>query len=211
MNAIFSIAYLPPIEYFTLLSKCEYASVEKKENFIKQTYRNRTLIPSANGILPLSIPVCKNGIHNCPIDLVEIDYTTPWQRVHWRALEAAYNASPYFLYYRDDFAPFYKQKDFKYLFDFNWHLLQLLLKLFNMQVNLHTTEDYCPTPENDFRYIISPKQRLKANYAFKISQTYRQVFADKFDFQANMSCVDLLFNQATEAKKYIMQLEFDSK
>ncbi len=205
MNAVFSTAYLPPVEYLICLSQCDCAIVEKKENFIKQTYRNRALILSPNGVLPLSIPVKKNGLHNCPIDRLEIDYSQSWQRVHWRALETAYNASPYFLYYKDDFLPFYKQKDIRYLFDFNWQLLQLLLKLFKIQANIQTTEVYIAEYETeyDFRNTISPKQNLKSDYPFRQIMPYRQVFSDRMEFQANLSCIDLLFNEATEAKNYL--------
>jgi hypothetical protein len=51
MSIIFSTAYLPPIEYLLLFSQTDDVFVEVKENFIKQTYRNRCIIPTANGVL----------------------------------------------------------------------------------------------------------------------------------------------------------------
>ncbi|MBP5412247.1 MAG: WbqC family protein [Bacteroidales bacterium] len=75
--------------------------IEQHENFIKQTYRNRAIVPSAEKILTLSIPVNRNNVHNCPVEQVEIDYSQSWQREHWRTLETIYNASPFFLYYKD--------------------------------------------------------------------------------------------------------------
>jgi len=112
---LFSIAYLPPVEYLQLYLQSEQPYIEKCENYVRQTYRNRCLIASANGVLPLIVPVKKNHLHNCPITQIEIDYSQAWQIKHWRAFEAAYNISPFFLYYKDFFEPFYFQKNIKTL------------------------------------------------------------------------------------------------
>jgi len=51
----------------------------------------------------LSIPVLKvNGNHTLTKD-IRIATSIPWQRVHWRSIETAYNNSPFFLYYKDEF------------------------------------------------------------------------------------------------------------
>jgi hypothetical protein len=89
INAIFSTAYLPPMAYLSAFLRAESVSIEYQENYIKQTYRNRCVIPTANGLLSLAIPVKKGGLHNCPIHQIQIDYGQPWQRTHWRAIETA--------------------------------------------------------------------------------------------------------------------------
>ena len=199
MSILLSTAYLPPVEYLSLLLK-EDVEIEKCENFVKQTYRNRALIPTANGILPLTIPVKKHGLHNCPITKVEIDYSQSWQRMHWRAIEAAYNASPFFLYYKDYFYPFYHQQDIKYLFDFNIQLLTILLKLFKIDKKIHFTSTYAVLDKNeDLRLIIHPKKRECADYPFNNMNVYRQVFLEKTGFIPNLSCIDLLFNEGNWA------------
>jgi hypothetical protein len=92
-NAIFSIAYLPPIEYLSAFLQADKVYIEYQENYIKQTYRNRCVISTANGPLSLTIPIKKGGLHNCPISQIQIDYTQPWQRTHWRAIETARSES----------------------------------------------------------------------------------------------------------------------
>ena len=199
---LLSIAYFPPVEYLSLFVQNEGVFIEQHENFVKQTYRNRCLIPTANGILSLSIPVKKNGLHNCPIRDICIDYAQPWQRTHWKAIEAAYNASPFFLYYRDYLEPFFRQQTITGLFDFNIQLLNVLLKLFGIKKEYSFTTSYEPLFEEtikDYRQIISPKS---AEHIVEIPP-YRQVFSDRAGFLPKVSCIDLLFNEGKLAKDYL--------
>lgn len=202
---ILSSAYLPPVEYLLAFLKADSICIEHHENFVKQTYRNRCVIPTANGLLSLSIPVTKGKNHNCPINQIQIDYNQPWQRTHWRAIETAYNTSPFFLYYRDYFEGFYTQRNIDSLFDYNLQLFNLILRLFGIKKPYILTSDYVPIYEKedlDLRQTIHPKTKRETclNASFL---PYRQVFSDRLGFQPNLSCIDLLFNEGKLAKDYI--------
>ena len=43
-RVLLSTAYFPPAEYFSLLAAAENVEIEKHENYLKQTYRNRCMI-----------------------------------------------------------------------------------------------------------------------------------------------------------------------
>jgi len=207
-DLILSTAYFPPIEYLSTFLQADNVYIESHENYIKQTYRNRCVIPTANGILPLTIPIKKGGLHNCPINQVQIDYGQPWQRTHWRALEAAYNASPFFTFYRDYLEAFFFQKEIKTLLEFNQMLFDIVLKLFGINKNYCYTEHYienCQDPVLDLRNEIHPKKLLQENYPFRQPMPYRQVFSEKLGFISNLSCVDLLFNEGKYAKDYLVK------
>jgi len=188
---VFSTAYLPPVEYFSHLNKYQTIQIDIFENYIKQTYRNRCCIYSANGKLTLSIPVIKVDGNHTNIKNIEIDYRQPWQKIHWRAIESAYNSSPFFLYYRDDLEPFYMKK-YKFLVDLNHELFAILCNLVGIKTeNLFSGKYFEPSPNIiDMRNSFSPKKQNDHS-----QKKYKQVFDEKFGFIPNLSIIDLLFNE----------------
>ena len=60
-----SSAYLAPVQYYCKLFSFESVVIETTENYLKQTYRNRCLIATANGIQALSIPIEKPQTEKC--------------------------------------------------------------------------------------------------------------------------------------------------
>ena len=203
-NILLSTAYLPPVEYFSLLMDRE-VWIESRENYCKQSYRNRARILTGNGIQALSVPVI-HDTHKPLITNARIEYTTPWQRNHWRAIETAYNASPYYLYYKDALQPFFERR-FDTLFEFNMLLLETLLKLLRIHTSLKLTTDFEMNPDPDLRTLIHPKRSTLPDYPFKTEQSYYQVFEDRFGFTPNLSVIDLLFNTGPEAGHYISNLQ----
>ena len=120
-----------------------------------------------------------------------------WRRQHWNALESAYMNSPFFMYYQDDFRPFYERR-IEFLIDFNTQLTELILKLAGMDKKIKLTESYSrPTQGiNDLRQLIDPQQTAQ-------NRPYWQVFKQKYGFQPNLSAVDLLFNMGPEFPLYL--------
>ena len=202
-NVLLSTAYLPPVEYFALLLT-ENAAIEREERYQKQSYRNRTVIMNGNGALNLIIPT----IHDDRMGIVKdvrIEYVSPWQRVHWRSIESAYNNTPYYLYYKDALKPFF-EREFEFLFDFNLQLTQTLMKLLRLDCEIRTTTEFSPYINNDPRLLIHPKQARREDYPFRLKTPYYQVFEDKFGFVPNLSVIDLLFNEGPQAATYLRQL-----
>src|SRR2546423_10173185 len=106
---LFSTAYLPPVSYFISLLQSTKIIFEKHEHYVKQTYRNRALICTANGIHPLIIPVVHDGLYSQPIHKVKISYETDWQKIHWRTITSSYRRSPYFEFFEDELKPLYEK------------------------------------------------------------------------------------------------------
>jgi len=175
--------------------------LEYKENYQKQSYRNRCCILTGNGVKQLTIPVIHSA-NKMPITEVRIDYATAWQRNHWRTITSAYGNSPFFLYYQDALQPFFEKK-FDLLIDFNSEMLNILLKLLHLHPEIIPTQDYVPAQDQDLRTLIHPKNIDRADYPFRTEHPYSQVFDDKFGFIPNLSVLDLLCNLGNETTTYI--------
>jgi len=185
-----STAYLPNIQYFAKILQSEKIILEQYENYIKQTYRNRCEIFSANGIKSLIIPVKHTGTKQLIKD-IKIDYSGNWQKLHWKTINSAYMSSPFFEYYIDDFSPFYEKKE-TFLFDFNYKLIVLLLELIGIKNQISVSDSYNIYDATiDHRTTITPKN--KSNDFNPVP--YFQVFSHKCGFAPNLSILDLLCNE----------------
>ena len=206
MNTAFlSLTYCGPVQWYQKLFRYERCFIEQHENFIKQTYRNRCVIASANGPLTLSVPIEKNEDRNAQgktlIRDLRISDHDNWRHVHWNALVSAYNDSAFFEYYADDLRPFYERK-WRFLFDFNMEITHKLCELLNIEPNISLTSSFELTPQgDDFREGIRPKK--PAPDAMFSPKSYYQVYEHKHGFLPNMSVLDLLFNEGNEAILYL--------
>ena len=196
-NTLLCSAYLPPVNFFTAIKSGGDVLIEQYDNYCKQTYRNRCRIATAGGIQTLTIPVVKSNSPKQLMKDVRISDHGDWRRQHWNALESAYMNSPFFMYYQDDFRPFYERR-IEFLIDFNTQLTELILKLAGMDKKIKLTESYSrpSTGINDLRQLIDPQQTAQ-------NRPYWQVFKQKYGFQPNLSAVDLLFNMGPEFPLYL--------
>lgn len=200
--AILSTAYLPPIQYFSKLLKFNKILIEKYETYPRQTYRNRCEIYSANGKLPLVIPVIKPNGNSTKISEVRIDYSVKWQREHWRALESAYKNSAFFEYIMDEFKKYYESNEWEFLIDFNTSIIKGVLNILDYNLEIGETNEFIkqyPLEENDFRYSIHPKPHRRNHDDEFLIRQYFQVFSDKHGFLPNLSVFDILCNCGKES------------
>lgn len=202
--ALFSTAYFPPISYVAAMLDKPVVVVEQYETFPKQTYRNRAVIATANGVLGLTVPVVKtNGNHTYTKD-IEICYTENWALKHLRAIESAYNSSPYFLYYKDEVEAILN-KQYIGLVDLNMDILSFVFKKLKVAKDIMLSTDFVLAEDvatiEDYRNRFSPKNK-------EIIQLppYDQVFEDRYGFQQDLSILDLLFNMGPDSLGYLKEV-----
>lgn len=196
-----SSAYLAPVEYYTKLATYDKIYVEQHDHYMKQTYRNRCTIAAPDGELPLSIPTVKPDTPKCPMKDIRISDHGNWRHLHWNAIESAYNSTPFFEYYKDDFRPFYEKK-YEFLIDFNEELCRMICELIGLHPNMERTEAYktnFTSDETDFRERIHPKKNFHIEDPEFVAKPYYQVFEQKLGFIPNLSIIDLLFNMGPES------------
>ncbi len=209
MNVLLVTSYWPNLHYFFYVLNASIINIEQFDNYSKQSYRNRTQILSANGILNLSIPIKKNKSEKV-LNSIEISYKEDWQKNHWRAITSAYKNSPYFDFFEEDLKVFYSNK-YNLLIDYNTDQLKFIIKVLKQKKNIQLTKQYESNPDSviDLRTIIHPKQSYLSDklVANKLDQSYYQTFENKISFTPNLSILDLLFNKGLHTIDYLKSID----
>ena len=210
MNAILATTYFGPVQWYQKLNRFDGVLMEQHEHFLKQTYRNRCIIATTQGLQALTVPVEKTP-SNLPegrlIKDVRISNHGKWRKEHWNALQSAYGESPFFEFYEDDIHPFFEDR-WEYLLDFNMAITEKMCELLDIHPHIELTSSYqnsLPIGEGwegaDFRTAIHPKHPQEdSDFSPK---PYYQVYKERFGFQPNLSILDLLFNMGNEAVLYL--------
>ena len=204
-SILLSTAYFPPVEYFALLAQFPVI-IEKHETYRKQSYRNRCEIYSEKGLMPLSIPVTKPSGNHTPTNQVLLRNEDKWYLKHKRAIQSAYESSPFYLFYKDELEEFLAGKH-ENLFDLNLKLVLQLSDLIGIKPQITFTERFEKEPVGvvDLRNEINPKTGpIGSDFP-----SYIQVFSDRKGFIPNLSILDLLFNLGSETKSYLENLKFE--
>jgi hypothetical protein len=183
------LAYWPNIQHLVTAMRCNNFEF-KNGIFQKQKFKNRCEILSANGKQVLTIPIhAQRGISDRAIRICN---RTRWQHTHLRALDSAYNNSPFYWHYKSEIYELY-ESTLDDLFSFNtllfsWLLTTLNLQDHNIHSEMHVQDD---AHSNTFEMLYDP---------------YLQVFANKFNFIPNLSTLDVLFNKGPESSRYLKTL-----
>lgn len=194
-TVILSTTYFGPIQWYQKLYRAERVEIEQWESFRKQTYRNRCLIATTNGIQTLTVPVEHSD--SPLIKDIRLSDHGNWRHLHWNALQSAYGESPFFEYYQDDIRPFF-EKHWEFLLDFNESVRLKMCELIDIQPNVSYTKEFV-SEENmaSFRDVICPKH--PQDDPDFTPRRYYQVYEQKHGFLPNLSILDLLFNMGPES------------
>ena len=215
-TALLQTTYFGPVQWYQKLCRYDHCLIEQYDSYQKQTYRNRCLIATANGVQALTVPVscdlntvsCDSvaGNPKCLVKDVRISDHNQWRRVHWNALQSAYSESPFFDYYADDIRPFFEQK-YDFLIDFNEVIRQKMCELIDIHPAVEYTNSFRsplahhPSTPADFRDVIHAKHP-QPDPGFE-AKPYWQVFQHKHGFLSNLSILDLLFCMGPESIFYL--------
>ena len=214
MKALLSTTYFGPVQWYQKLYRYEEVKIEQWESFQKQTYRNRCLIATTQGVQALTVPMERNSqlsaLNSQLIKDVRISDHGNWRHLHWNALVSAYGESPFFEYYQDDIRPFF-EKRWDYLLDFNEAIREKMCELLDIQPKVSYSLEFREVANSqlstlnsqlkDYRERIRPKHPM-ADPDFE-AKPYYQVYQQKHGFLVNLSVLDLLFNMGPEGIFYL--------
>lgn len=200
---LISTSYLGPVQLYAHIYSSSKVVEDRCEHFVKQTYRNRCYIATPTGAQALTVPVMRDGASHLPASDIRLSNHGNWKHLHWTAICSAYESSPYFEYYADDFRPIY-EANYEFLVDFNADLMQTVLSLLSIEKSPSVSPHYLApdtlsTDILDVRNVVNPKQSLSADKGFT-PVPYYQVFEERTGFIPNLSIIDLLFNMGPESR-----------
>ena len=201
-RTILPLTYLGNVQWFAhlLVDDC---TIDVDEYYLKQSYRNRTVIAAANGLMPLTVQVANANRPRMKMRDVKIDYSKRWQHQHWVSILSAYKSSPYFDFFGEEFAPFFERR-YEFLIDWSADLCRTAMCAIGAGKELNISDRWINDEraaefDYDLRRAFSPKPRLAMPDERFSPQEYCQVFADRQPFAPNLSIIDLLFCEGPSA------------
>jgi hypothetical protein len=126
-------SYIPWRGYFDQICRADVFVFYDDVQYDKHGWRNRNQIKTAQGRQWLTIPVHSAGVtQGRPIREIEIDWSKPWAKNHWKALTYSYSKAPCFRQYASVIEPFYQRQDV-FLADFTIDLTIALAREMGIQ------------------------------------------------------------------------------
>ena len=182
------LQYFGTISYIQTIFNNEHIVLDTKAPFTKMSFKNRTIIATAQGPLHLSIPIIGGRDQKTPIDEILIAYDSPWREQHFKAMYSSYKRAPFFEYYEASLQNLFEERP--------THLIQFLLEI-NSWIKKQIKGNWEIAPidsinKNNFEKFYD--SWLPKNYNQIINPIqYQQVFENKTGFLPNLSILDLLF------------------
>ena len=199
MSIILPTSYFGSIAYFRELSEHNNVLIEAKENFPKQTYRNRCELVSADGIISLSIPTKRiKGSKTKTEDIILSDDEN-WRIRHWRSIKSCYQSAAYFDYYKSEIEELLFTKK-ETLLNFNINITKRIIKWLDINTEIRVTKQFKPYSNNDLRIKLVDKNNFQ-----KIKKSpYIQVFQAKTNFKKSLSILDPIMCEGPMARNLIV-------
>ncbi len=212
--------YIPGLSFFYKMSRVDSFAIADDLRFYGKGTLNRARIKTADGVQWLTVPLLRKGKGPQLIKDLRIDNTREWRQKHWKALRVNYSYSPYFEYYIDYFEKIY-QKEWTFLLDLNMVIIELVRKALGIECPLSFTSAEelregatekivdlalktgagCYLADPAHRQFLNEKMFAENNIELLLSDFHARTYRQQFGFfEADLSIVDLLFNEGPEAR-----------
>ncbi|WP_336513970.1 WbqC family protein [Pollutibacter soli] len=189
MKLLIEYQYFGTIYSWVALITASHVDFCEYEDWQKSSFRNRCLLPGANGIIHLSIPVIGGRDQKKKYAEIKIDYSSDWQIIHWRTIFSVYGKSPWFIYYQDELEKLFQNRP-ELLIDWNGICINWISKKLGARYEI--------VGESDTKKVeLSLLNKIRPSNYDRLTNVvlpkYPQVFEDRIGFKTNMCILDLLF------------------
>lgn len=196
-------AYLAPVSYYAALYHSDEVVIEAQEHYIKQTFRNRCLIATGQGVQTLSVNVAKGNKLKMPIRDIQLSAHGDWPRQHLYSLATYYGMSPFYEYYIDDLREVLLHGHDGTLFGMNEALRRHICQEIGFEPNVRYSTEWMGTQieQDAAEWATHVGMDLQTNPYYQIG-----AIQGNRSFMADMSIVDLLFNMGPESIAVLAKL-----
>ena len=186
----------PSIAWCADMLKVDAVLLDDQESYRKMTYRNKYEIATANGRLKLSIPLLNGRNQRVPMGAVQIFNEEDWQQQHYKSIKNAYNRSPFFEYYELELRRLFTVK-YDRLIDFNKASIDFVMQSLRIKKEIQQLGDNTIEVNK-----VAIDWRIEQQRDF-VQKPYYQLFENKNGFLANLSILDLIFNEGNLAIDFL--------
>ena len=219
-------SYIPWRGFFDQINRADVFVFYDDVQYDKHGWRNRNQIKTAQGRQWLTIPVHSAGVVEkaIPIKQVEIDWSKPWNKAHWKALTFAYGRAPFFRKYAALLEPFYQRQDV-FLADFTIDLTVALARELGIRHTRFIRSSEIEVTGQKTDRLVQILVQLGVNHYISGPSAKDYIETDKLafagitleyldyhypeypqlhpPFDASLSILDLLFMTGSDAMRYI--------
>jgi hypothetical protein len=205
--------HLPYLGFFDKIMKSEVFIIHDDCQFNEHEHQHRNKIRIYSGWKWLTVPVYKEKkpIKDIRIRNEKQRNQPHWSKIHYREIRANYKKTPYFDSYKDELKRIYEKK-YEKLADLNMHLINFLLKAFDINVDIRYASEFGFTSTKTQKIVdlvnavggdvyisgIGGKDYLDlSTIDFKVVfQDFKHpVYPQRYPgFEPNMAAIDALFN-----------------
>ena len=222
--AIVQSNYIPWKGYFDMIAAVDEFILYDDAQYTRRDWRNRNIIKTPHGLKWLTVPVRVKGRFSQRIRDVEIDGST-WQETHWKTLCHHYARAPHFHTFAADLEAFYLHRTHTHLWQLNRALIEWVCAQLGIGTKITCSWEYDLSEGKNERladlcaqaggteYVSGPAargyidERIFAARGINLSwfdyESYPEYPQLWGDFQHGVTILDLLFNCAHHAPRYM--------
>ena len=216
--------YIPWKGYFDLINSVDEFILYDDMQYTRRDWRNRNRIKSSKGLIWLTIPVQVKGKYFQKINQTVVA-NHKWANEHWTSIAHNYSKAKYFSEYGNKFEELYTGAQANLLSQINYDFITAICRMLGIRTTVSWSMDYQLIGDKTERLVNLCKQTRATTYlsgpaakAYLDEEAFarRGIAVSYMDYSGypeydqlyppfadRVSIVDLIFNEGSNATKYM--------